>query len=182
MTYCRCSEVKWSHLWLALLCFLPLTALLSVRWYKSVMFDVDCGGHLKRAADANTVELALKEMDMVVDYADKHKLTTGYTTIFTPLWLPPNEDVAFWYTNIRSSRDELKKVKSSATQEERGVVLLKLRQTLLDHTGQKGESITVPPGISIFPTNQAFFMVICLAGLPGIIGLCYLISFFKSCD
>ena len=39
---------------------LPLLVLSGVRVVKMVLFNRDCGDHIKRAADANTVEMAAK--------------------------------------------------------------------------------------------------------------------------
>jgi len=159
----------WLFVYLAVL-ILPILTYIGVRFYVGFMWDVNCGQHLKRAADANTVEMARDELGNALKYLEDHKTTEGYTTILTPLWLPPNEDVGFWFRNLKASHTELCKVGPTTTQEERGVVLLKLRQTLLDHTGQRGEKITAPSGIAFFPYNLSWFLcgVVCVfIGLPG---------------
>ncbi len=119
--------------------------------YKNVIFDRGCEGRIKRAADANTIELATKEMKAVVAYAKANGLTEGYTSI---LYRTPDEDVEFWYRNLEASLQELKIIKTDATQLEKSNVLIKLRETLLDH----GQSVKVthPSGISVFPYNIAY--------------------------
>jgi hypothetical protein len=125
-----------------------------IRIVAAIQFDRNCGGYLKRAADANTVELAKKQLKISLDYIEREGLTSGYTSI---LYRTPDEDIGFWYTNIKSSLTELEQMNPNATQLERSNLLMKLRETLLDEG--KETSITVPPGISIYPNNvvMAFF-------------------------
>ena len=125
-------------------------------------FEIGCGQRLKRAADANTIDLATTEMDAAVGYLLDHKMTEGYTSIF---WNSPDEDVGFWYKNLAASLDELKKVSPDASQLERSNILMKLRQTLLDHSGEHGEVVTAPEGISRFPDN-AFWLKMAILFFP----------------
>lgn len=74
-----------------------------MRAYSAIDFNREVGGHLKRAADANTVELARKEMETAVTYLERNGLTTGYTSI---LYRTPDEDIEFWHQNLRASLDE----------------------------------------------------------------------------
>ncbi len=136
---------------LAILVTVVFCVYLGVVVYKDVIFDRGCEGRIKRAADANTIELATKEMEAVVAYAKANGLTEGYTSI---LYQTPDEDVRFWYSNLTASLQELKTVKPDATQLEKSNVLIKLRETLLDH-GQK-VSVTYPSGIPVFPYNIAY--------------------------
>lgn len=122
-----------------------------VRLYKSITFGINCGGRIKRAADSNTIELAKKEMQVVVLYLEDNDMTKGYTSI---LYKTPDEDVGFWYENLKSALDELEKVKPSISQLEKSNLLMKLRETLLDEDA----SVTLPMGISIFPNNVAYCM------------------------
>ncbi len=118
----------------------------------SYRFDVGCGGHLKRAADANTVELALSELDGALNYAEGHGLTSGTTAVILPT---PAEDISFWYKNLVASREELKKLGPEATQLVRTNTLMKLRETLLDKS-ENGEKVTIPPGISLHPLEKFY--------------------------
>jgi len=119
--------------------------------YKSIVFDIGCKDRIKRAADANTIELAKREMESVIRYIENNGLTEGYTSI---LYRTPKEDIGFWHDNLKASLEELKKVDPGASQLEKSNILIKLRETLVDH----GESVTVtlPPGISRFPNNTAY--------------------------
>lgn len=121
-----------------------------LRTYDSIVFDIHCGDRLKRAADANTVELAIEEMAAALSYAEQKNLTEGYTSV---LYQTPDEDVGFWYRNLSSSLAELKKINDTTTQLERTNVLMKLRETILDK--KESESVTLPAGISKFPHNVA---------------------------
>jgi len=49
----------------------------SIRWYKMAQFDIHCGGHLKRAGDANTIEMASKELETAIQYMEVNGLTQG---------------------------------------------------------------------------------------------------------
>lgn len=123
-----------------------------VRGVNLLVFEKGCEGYLKRAADANTVEQAKKELTIAITYMERHNLTEGCTSI---LWQTPDEDVAFWYNNIKSSREELSKVTGQTTPLEKTNILMKLRETLLDES-KDGSSVTVPSGISIYPHNLLY--------------------------
>ncbi len=138
---------------------LPLLGLAAFLVQQYVSFDIYCTGRLKRAADANTVELAKEELTAATSYLESRKMTTGYTSV---IYQTPDEDVGFWYKNLKASLEELQKVAPNATPLEKSNLLIKLRETILDHHGS--ESVTEPEGISRFPFNSV------------IIGL--LISFF----
>lgn len=124
----------------------------SVRTYKGIDYNRHIGGHLKRAADANTVALASKELDAALSEIERRGLTSGYTNV---LWTTPDCDVGFWHDNIQASAEELRKVNEETTELERTNMLMKLRETLVDH-GEKGVNVTEPTGISIYPNNVAY--------------------------
>jgi len=136
------------------------------RTVANIQFDRKCGGYLKRASDANTIEIAKRELQRAVSYAEKEELTQGYTNI---LWQTPKEDIGFWFGNIKASLEELNQISSDATKLERTNVLMKLRETLLDQS-DTGLKVTVPPGISIFPYNVVFCFWAWLSAIIGIIG------------
>lgn len=90
----------------------------------NIQFNRNCEGHMKWAADANTIELALQKMEIVISYLEHKGLTRGYTSI---IYRTPNEDVGFWYNNLKASFEELKKINpASATQLEKSNLLMKL--------------------------------------------------------
>ena len=126
-----------------------------------IQFNQNCEGYLKRAADANTISMAEKELEIALEYIEKNKLTKGYTSV---LYNTPDEDVGFWYNNLKESMKELQQITPEATQLEQSNVLMKLRETLLDST-DSGTSVTCPSGISLFPHNDtwAWFSWFCLA-------------------
>lgn len=144
------------------------------RIVKNIVFGIDCGGHIRRAATANTIPLAEQEMKTVISYLENNNKTNGYTSL---VYNTPDEDIGFWYTNLKGSLDELEKVTPNTTQLERSNMLIKLRETLLHH-GSQGESVTVPRGISVFPNNWTFaflgigslFMAICGVALISTYG------------
>ena len=136
---------------LGVILILPLLLWAGLRTYNEILYDIDCAGHIKRAADANTVELATQEMRTVVAYLEARGMTSGYTSI---LYRTPDEDIGFWYQNLKASLGELEKVTPETTQLERSNILIKLRETLLDNG--KSVSVTNPSGISIYPNNVAY--------------------------
>ena len=122
-----------------------------MRIVAAVRYDQNCGGYLKRAADANNVELAKQELANPLAWINANDLRDGYTSV---AWRTPDEDVGFWHTNLTASLQELESVNPEASRLEKTNVLMKLRETLLDH----GEStcVTEPDGISVYPNNAAF--------------------------
>ncbi len=134
-----------------------LFTLLSLVWSSAcglhaLFFQIRCQGHIERAGYANTVELAEKELQTVVDYLDSRGWHEGYTSI---VYKTPDEDVGFWYQNLKSSLDELKKVGPSTTQLEKSNILIKLRESLTDRSKGSTRAI-VPPGIYLFPHNTGY--------------------------
>ncbi len=130
-------------------CFALFIGLLIFRIYSNIIFEQELSGHLKRASDANTVELALTELQTSLRYIEKNNLTSGYTSVF---YKTPDEDLSFWYANIKASAQELEKSKGGSLLEKTNV-LLKLRESLMDN-GDNESSITSPEGISVFPNNK----------------------------
>lgn len=137
-----------------------------LRIYNGIQFDRQCGGHLKRAADANTVELARQELQFSLAYLEREQMTSGYTSL---IYQTPDEDIGFWYGNLKASLNELNEIKPESSLLEKSNVLLKLRETLLDG-GQKGEALTAPEGISIYPYNWAFCLGLTISGLLSVLG------------
>ncbi len=117
--------------------------------YNSVQLEQNCTGYLKRAADANTVEIASGELAKAIRYLEENNLTSGYTSIF---YKTPDEDIGFWYDNLKASLNELSNVDSNTSSVERTNLLMKLRETLIDN-GESGDALTCPDGLSRYPNN-----------------------------
>jgi hypothetical protein len=122
-------------------------------WFISlrVEFKQNCTGYLKQAADANTIELAIDRLDKAIEYVESKNWTDGYTSI---LWKTEDENIGFWYKNLKASRIELEKALCS-TQMEQTNVLMKLRETLTDNN-ENGTYITYPSGLWKYPHNMEF--------------------------
>ncbi len=118
---------------------------------KSIQFNQQCAGYLKQAADANTVELALERVNLALDYIERNNLTEGYTSV---LWKTEDENVGYWYRNVKACQGELESC-LDATPLEKSNVLMKVRESLTDN-GEKGTSLTIPSGISRYPSNAAW--------------------------
>jgi hypothetical protein len=152
---------------IGLLLLLSALAIFSVRIYHGVVFKQNVSGYLKRAADANTIDLALQELTRAIDYLEANELTSGYTSV---LYRTPDEDIEFWYRNLKASQHELQTLNSESALE-RTNVLIKLRETLVDE-GEKTK-VTVPGGLSVYPYNKlwAALMLYALIALVVAIGL-----------
>lgn len=146
------NESRIGGVFLGCLLVCPLIILGGATLYKDIQFGIHCGGHLKRAADANTVQLAKSELEYALNYMDANRMTQGTTSI---LWETPANDVGFWYKNVFESYQELQKITDQTDQMTKTNTLMKLRETLLDH-GDSGDSVTHPGGISLFPNNALF--------------------------
>lgn len=130
---------------------------------KSIDLKQNCTGYLKRAADANTVETAKVELGKALRFLEMNDMTKGYTSV---LWKTADEDVGFWYENLKASERELMKVREESASMERTNLLMKLRETLLDN-GEKGDELTVPDGLSRFPNNAMWGILLWTASLVG---------------
>lgn len=146
-----------------LLLFIPLCVWGGLRAYHSIDYGRQIEGHLKRAADANTIDLAKRELNTALTEIERRGWSEGgYTNI---LWTTPENDVGFWYENLKASVTELDRVNEDTSELERSNMLIKLRETLLDHGHEGGETVTQPGGISIFPHNVRY----CWLGWGGVL-------------
>lgn len=137
------------------------------RVYPHITYDQTCGGYLKRAADANTVEMAKEQLQLALTTIEKNNWTEGYTSVF---WRTPDEDIGFWYKNLKTSMSELEQLPANATPLEKSNMLMKLRETLLDK-GKEGERVTAPDGISIYPHNGVMALFFIISSLLALIGI-----------
>jgi len=106
------AKMKNLFLVLSIVVTLAMCVWATIRIVKYVNFSLNCEAYLKRAADANTVELAKTELKKAIDYAEENGLTTGVVSIFLK---NPVNDIGFWYTNINSAYDELVNLSPDAT-------------------------------------------------------------------
>ena len=162
----------WAAVFAVNVCFLLFLG--GYYFVANIRFTTECGGHLKRAADANTVELAHKELSQALNYIRQHEMTEGSTGVIFSF---PKNDVGFWYTNLNDSFSELDRVIKSSPQGKidqlgevaRSNALIKLRETLLDHGANGEEIITTPSGIHIFPHNVSYVSSVIIAILLCVI-------------
>lgn len=117
--------------------------------YQRIEFNQNCSGRLERAANANTVELAVKELDAAIQYAEANGYTNGYTSV---IYRTPDEDVEYWYNNLCASRQELVNLSDSTSTLEKTNTLMKLRETLTDN-GEYGTQVIYPIGLQFYPHN-----------------------------
>lgn len=146
-------------------------------WFSSmkIEFNQNCKGYLKQAADANTVELALDRLDKALSYAERKGWTDGYTSI---LWKTEDENVGFWYDNLKASRQELILVQNSSQLEQTNV-LMKLRETLTEST-DKGTAITYPAGLWKYPHNGLYAVLLCIVNILGFIAFAFIVAWLEG--
>ena len=125
------------------------------RIYNSVYFNIHCGGYLERASYANTIELASPALKTAIQYVENNGLTNGFTSI---IYRTPDEDLGFWYSNLKQAEDELSKITPSSTALEKSNVLMKLRESLVSHNNE-GSHLICPEGVSIYPLNGLYCFV-----------------------
>ena len=140
--------------------FVPVACLIM-----NIQFDQNCGGYLKQAADANTVELAKQRIDIAVKYMEDNHLTDGYTSV---LWRTEGDNVGYWYNNVKACQKELAECQDGS-QLEKSNVLMKVRESLTDD-GKKGTELTLPKGISRYPDNALFGVLFWIGALIFCIG------------
>ena len=116
---------------------------------KHIQFVQDCEGYLKQAADANTAAIALERITKALDYIERNRLTEGYTSV---LWTTEDENIGFWYENIKACKAELEACLNSSQLEQTNV-LMKVRESLMD-----GNKLTVPRGTSRYPNNTSWMI------------------------
>jgi hypothetical protein len=138
---------------------------IEVVWY--VQFDRGAGGYLKRAADANTIDLAERELSVALKYIESNNMTSGYTSV---LYRTPDEEIGYWYENLARSAKELCDVPPDADQTLKSNVLMKLRETLTD-TSSEGTVLTVPSGISKYPHNKAMAYALIIFSIMACISI-----------
>ena len=148
------------------LSILSLLVFIGVRVRASYLFEMNCSMFLKRAADAATPAIAGESLDQALGYIEAHRLTTGFTSV---IWRTPNEDIGFWYRNIRSARGVINELSPHSSLLEQSNVLIRVREVLTDHN--EVTFVTVPSGISIYPHNQAYLIWGFLSGVLCIIML-----------
>jgi hypothetical protein len=137
---------------LTIIFFLIFAAWAGTRFVQGVQLKREVTGHLKLAADANTIPLAKRELEIAVRHLEKSSFTSGYTSI---VYNTPDEDIGFWYENLSSALKELETTPPDVGRLEASNALIKLRETLLDSSSE-GSSVTSPDGFSIYPYNMAF--------------------------
>ena len=151
---------------LSLILFLPIFLVTGWCRGREMAFDRECAGHLKRAGDANSVELAESELRTALAYIERHGMTEGYTSFF---YTSPENDMGFWYRNLKGALADLEALPKEAPGLEKSNMLLKLRETLLDHEA-KGEHVTAPDNLPVYPYLRLFMAALLVAGLLAAAG------------
>jgi len=142
-------KIKQMQRVILIICTILALSVFGIIIVKNISLKQNCTGYLKRAADANTIEIARVELAKAISYIEENNLTSGFTSV---IYKTPDEDLEFWYNNLKSSQNELLKVTENTSSLEKSNLLMKLRETLIDN-GKDGEILTVPNGLSRYPYN-----------------------------
>jgi hypothetical protein len=102
-----------------------------------------------RAANSSSVEIAKGEIEIALRYLEDNNMTSGYTSV---LYNTPDEDIGFWYNNLKASYEVLNDSNELSSLEKTNL-LLKLRQTIMVRGGEGREKITVPDALYLYPDN-----------------------------
>lgn len=153
--------------WIIAACAIVSCLTLIYHGIAELQFGRDFKGYLKRAADANSLEMAEKELSKAIAYLNYHDLNTeagrnrGWHNDHTSVvYTSPDEQLSFFYENLTTSRNEVRTVlaSSTATPTDRSNTLIKLRETLIDHeTG--GDVVTYPAGLAVYPRNGLLILL-----------------------
>ena len=144
-----------TFLTLSIICTLIFGSWATVRIIKSIQFNFDCSAYLKRAANANTIELAKEELGKAIKYVEDNNLTEGVVSIFLK---NPSNDVGFWYQNMKSAYEELDNLSDDTSSLEKTNVLMKLRESLTDSSDSGSTTVITPSGITVYPDNTLYFV------------------------
>ena len=137
-----------------LLCLVIPIFLYGTAIIKTINMKAECIGYLEMAADANSVELAEKHLSKGIEYLEKNNLKHGSTGIF---FHTPGNNMEFWYENLKSAQIQLQEFEGKSELEESNI-LMKLRETLLDETG----NVTHPNAISFYPNHVLWLWLLAL--------------------
>jgi len=155
-------------LFYAVLLAVPMMIWGFLAFMNHLKFEQGCFGHLTRVGHANTIEAAKEELESAISFLEKERITEGYTAIFEGL-KTPDEDIAFWYKNLKASAQQLEKIPKDVSALERSNVLLKLRETVI-HAGAKGEDLVCPPGLARYPNNLTWIVTLIVSGILAFAG------------
>lgn len=120
----------------------------------NIQYDRKITNELQLASNTSTVEIAIEKMDIALEEIEKRGLTEGYTSIF---YQTPDEDIGYWYRNLKAASDELKKITPEDNQLLKSNMLLKLREVILS-SNKDGSYVKQPSGIHKFPYNKEWFL------------------------
>jgi hypothetical protein len=102
-------------------CLVMTIGIITARVVKAVQFNQNCSGYLTRAANSGTVPNAVSQLKVALDYIEKEKLTEGFTSV---LYNTPDEDIGFWYKNIKDTYQSLVSLPENSSELEKSNALI----------------------------------------------------------
>lgn len=129
---------------------LVLVVLVVISITASIDYNRKCEGWLKNAANANTPKAALDRLNKALTFIEAKGWTEGSSHIF---WETPQTRVDVWYENLKDAQTELENLPENIDPLTSSNVLMKLRETLQDDTGDS-TTLVVPPNILFYPNHH----------------------------
>lgn len=165
----------WRLFLISVMLTFPLLTFSIVRAVKAQRFMDDCMYHLDKAqseinGNKESVDKSIREMDIAINYIEKHNLTIGLTTISGN---EADEDLAEWYSVIKARYSYLIFLKDETPEN-----LHKYGDYVIMKNYSPRPAVS-PPGISVFPHNTLYciwFIASLVLALLGIIGIFIFIS------
>lgn len=132
---------------------------------REIQLERACIGFLERASNANTIPLAIGELEKAVVYIEENELDQGSTEAF---YWTPDCDLVFWHENLSASLDELKSLPTDVDPLTASNQLIKLRETIMDGE-RKRPRVSTPPNLYVYPFQFAYRIAV-IASLIGLFG------------
>jgi hypothetical protein len=90
------------------------------------------------------------------------------------MWKTEDENIGFWYSNLKASQQELTEALGSSQLEQTNV-LMKLRETLTEPT-DSGVAITCPSGLWKYPNNAMYAVIAWVVNILGFVAVVFLLT------
>ena len=133
---------------------------------------------LKKAADAGNIASSYVLLDKAVTNIETLNFTEGNSSI---LYDTDENDLTIWYGQLAELRDEMTVLKDSTlTLMDESNYLIKLRETILDSSGEKGDVVTMPSNLIHYPYHGIMLFAIVICGIlciPGFFGMLDILGF-----
>ena len=154
--------IVWLFLAMFIISFVTMIATMVVLTKRFVW---GCSAHILNAATTTSVEVAKRELEIAISYAEAYDLTEGNTSIGGR---NPNCDIGLWYQNLKDAYNKLESAGGTTLLEESNV-LMEVRESLTVASPIKMEA-RVPNNIWYYHYQLLLvilFVVMVLSAIAG---------------